>query len=43
LLLVLGRQHPVVTGIIAVAGSLGVYYVFVHWLGVSLPMGIFSV
>jgi len=43
LLLVLGRQHPVVTGIIALAGSFGVYYVFVHWLGVPLPMGILSV
>ncbi len=43
LLLVLGRQHPVVTGIVALAGSFGVYYVFVHWLAVSLPMGIFGV
>jgi putative tricarboxylic transport membrane protein len=43
LLVVLGRQHPVVTGIIALAGSFGVYYVFVHWLGVPLPMGVVSV
>ncbi|MFB3816890.1 MAG: tripartite tricarboxylate transporter TctB family protein [Candidatus Methylomirabilales bacterium] len=43
LLLVLGRQHPVVTGLIAVAASFGVYYVFVHWLGVSLPIGVFGV
>jgi putative tricarboxylic transport membrane protein len=43
LLQVLGRPHPLVTGIIALAGSLGVYYVFVHWLAVSLPIGIFAV
>ena len=43
LLLVLGRQHAVVTAIIALAGSLGVYYVFVHWLAVALPMGVFGV
>jgi putative tricarboxylic transport membrane protein len=42
LLLVLGRQHPVVTGIIALAGSFGVYYVFVRWLAVSLPVGLFG-
>jgi hypothetical protein len=43
LLFVLGRQHPVVTGIIAVAGSFGAYYVFVHWLAVSLPTGILGI
>jgi putative tricarboxylic transport membrane protein len=43
LLIVLGRQHPVVTGIVAVAGSLGVYYVFVHWLAVPLPVGLFGI
>jgi len=42
LLLVLGRQHPVVTGLIAFAGSFGVYYVFVRWLAVSLPVGVFG-
>jgi len=25
------------------AGSFGVYYVFVHWLAVSLPIGIFGI
>lgn len=43
LLLALGRQHPLVTGIIALAGSFGVYYVFVRWLAVPLPIGIFAV
>ena len=43
LLSALGRQHPVVTVLVALAGSLGVYYAFVHWLGVSLPIGLFGV
>jgi hypothetical protein len=43
LLAFLGRQHPVVTAIIALVGSFGVYYVFVHWLAVPLPSGLFGV
>jgi putative tricarboxylic transport membrane protein len=43
LLTVLGRQHPVLTGIIALAGSFGVYHVFVHWLGTPLPIGVFGI
>jgi putative tricarboxylic transport membrane protein len=43
LLRVLGRPHPAVAAIIAVAGSFGVYYVFVHWLAVSLPVGVLGV
>lgn len=43
LLTVLGRQHPLVTGIVALAGSFGVYYVFVHWLAVPLPIGLFGI
>jgi putative tricarboxylic transport membrane protein len=43
LLTVLGRQHPLVTGIIALAGSFGVYYVFVRWLAVPLPIGLFGI
>jgi hypothetical protein len=43
LLTFLGRQHPAVTAVIALAGSLGVYYVFVHWLAVPLPSGLFGV
>jgi len=41
-LAVLGRQHPLVTGIIALAGSFGVYHVFVHWLATPLPIGLFG-
>ena len=37
LLLVLGRRHLAVTLVISLAGSVGVYYVFRHWLGVQLP------
>lgn len=42
LLAVLGRQHLLVTGIIALAGSFGMYYVFVHWLATPLPIGLFG-
>jgi putative tricarboxylic transport membrane protein len=42
LLTVLGRQHPLVTGVIAVIGSFGVYYVFVRWLAVALPVGVLA-
>ena len=37
LLTALGRQKPLVTGVVAVAGSFGVYYIFTQWLDVSLP------
>jgi hypothetical protein len=40
---VLGRQHPALTGIIALAGSFGVYHVFVQWLGTPLPVGLFGI
>jgi hypothetical protein len=43
LLTTLGRQHPALTGIIALAGSFGLYYVFVHWLGTPLPVGLFGI
>ncbi len=42
LLTVLGRQHPLLTGIIALAGSFGVYLVFVKWLATPLPIGLFG-
>jgi hypothetical protein len=42
LLAALGRQHPLVTGTIALAGSFGVYYVFAHWLAIPLPIGLFG-
>lgn len=39
----LGRQHWLVSGLIATAGSFGVYYVFVHWLSVPLPTGVLGI
>ena len=43
ILTALGRQHWLLTGIIALAGSFGVYYVFVHWLAVPLPIGFLEI
>jgi putative tricarboxylic transport membrane protein len=43
ILTALGRQHWLLTGIIALAGSFGVYYVFVHWLAVPLPIGFLGI
>jgi hypothetical protein len=40
LLRALGRQGLIVTALVALAGSFGVYYLFVHWLQVPLPTGI---
>ncbi len=37
LLTALGRQNPIVTLVVAVLGSFGVYYVFKHFLDVELP------
>lgn len=37
LLTALGRQKPIVTAIVAVAGSFGVYYAFTQLLDVQLP------
>ncbi|MHB0868919.1 MAG: tripartite tricarboxylate transporter TctB family protein [Chloroflexota bacterium] len=37
LLAALGRQHPLITGAVALAGSFGVYHVFLYWLSVPLP------
>jgi putative tricarboxylic transport membrane protein len=37
LLTALGRQKPIVTGVVAVAGSFGVYHIFTQWLDVALP------
>jgi putative tricarboxylic transport membrane protein len=42
LLTILGRQHWLLTGIIALAGSFGVYLVFVKWLATPLPVGLFG-
>jgi putative tricarboxylic transport membrane protein len=40
LLRALGRQGLIVTALVALAGSFGVHYLFVHWLQVPLPTGI---
>lgn len=40
LLRALGHQSLLMTAIIAVAGSFGVYYIFANVLGVPLPIGI---
>ena len=39
----LGRGHWLTAGIIALTGSFGVYYVFVHWLAVPLPIGFLGI
>ena len=39
-LIALGRQSWLVTGIIALAGSFGVYFMFVKWLATPLPRGL---
>ncbi len=42
LVFVLGRQKLIVTVLVALVGSFGVYHVFVDWLNVQLPMGMFG-
>ncbi len=42
LLSTLGRQNVLVTGLVSLAGSFGTYYLFVKWLDVPLPTGIFG-
>jgi putative tricarboxylic transport membrane protein len=42
LLCALGRQGFFLTFGIALAGSVGVYHIFVHWLKVPLPTGSFG-
>jgi putative tricarboxylic transport membrane protein len=43
LLLVLGARSPIAIALTALAGSLGVFHVFYHWLKVPLPIGAFGV
>lgn len=43
LLYTLGRQNPIVTALVALGGSWGVYHVFVEWLKVVLPVGTFGI
>jgi len=42
LLFALGRQNWILTTLVSVGGSFGVYYVFVHYLQVPLPAGLFG-
>ncbi len=41
-LLVLGARSPIAIALTALAGSLGVFHVFYHWLKVPLPIGAFG-
>jgi putative tricarboxylic transport membrane protein len=43
LLHVLSRQRLIVSVLIALAGSFGVYHVFAHFLMVPLPVGMFGI
>ncbi|HEX2987750.1 MAG TPA: tripartite tricarboxylate transporter TctB family protein [Chloroflexota bacterium] len=43
LLFALGRQNLIVTAIVAIAGSWGVFQVFTEYLKVPLPIGIFGI
>lgn len=42
LLVALGRQGILVTAIVSLAGSFGVFHVFDQWLKVPLPRGVFG-
>ena len=43
LLYVLGEQKIIVTALVALAGSFGVFYVFVNLLKIPLPIGTFGI
>jgi len=43
LLIALGRHRPATIAMVALAASFGASYVFVHWLNVPLPVGVFGV
>jgi putative tricarboxylic transport membrane protein len=43
LLSLLGRRHPLETLLLALAGSFGVFYLFVEFLSQPLPVGIFGI
>ena len=43
LLYALGRQKIIVTALVALAGSFGVFYVFVKMLKIPLPVGLFGI
>jgi putative tricarboxylic transport membrane protein len=39
----MGRTHPVITVVVSLAGSFGVYQVFVQFLGIPLPIGFLNI
>ena len=43
LMMTLGRHHFLVVILVSAAGSFGAFHVFVHWLNVPLPVGIFGI
>ncbi len=43
LLSALGRQNILVTALVALTGSFGVYFAFVEWLKVVLPIGVLGI
>jgi putative tricarboxylic transport membrane protein len=42
LLSALGRHSLIITALVSLGGSFGVYYVFMRWLQVPLPAGLFG-
>jgi putative tricarboxylic transport membrane protein len=43
LLAALGRVNPIITAVVMVAGSFGVYYLFDTLLHIALPVGMFGI
>jgi putative tricarboxylic transport membrane protein len=43
LLSALGRQNPLITALVALAGSFGAYQIFEGWLKIPLPIGMFGI
>ena len=43
LLTAMGRRDIIVTLIVSLAGSFGMFYLFDHWLMVPLPVGMFGI
>lgn len=42
-LIAMGKQKPLIAGVVALIGSFGTYYVFAYLLQVPLPEGVFSI
>jgi putative tricarboxylic transport membrane protein len=39
----MGRTHPVITVVVSLVGSFGIYQVFVRFLGIPLPVGFLNI